>query len=289
MDWGTHVVLAAKLLKSCGLDTGAAIYSVIPVIDKEPAHFHRVYAHILENQPSMLDAALEIFGSKEVRDRDMEALKARTKKKVDEMNKKIAGLPASADEERRALEKLAYAYERITAETPAFLKHAEEATELVGDPKVSIISSDKMSAGVSLISHTFFDTWNNPVQVFLPFSSLCSAQWAFWDNIDYLRFRGDFYKPATIVPFRKEIAAHPIWNTKLKPEALIKATIIRLGEVCKPAIPYEVVDIGIRNFMRYMDINEYQRVDNEIAFLRKLEDIITATITREFGRKTKSG
>ncbi|MDQ7780859.1 MAG: hypothetical protein RDV41_14275, partial [Planctomycetota bacterium] len=119
-------------------------------------------------------------------------------------------------------------------------------------------------------------------QVFLPFSSLCSAQWTFWDNIDYLKFRGDFYKPAMIVPFRREIAANPIWNTKLKPEALIKATIIRLGEMGKPAIPYEVIDIGVRNFMRYMDINEYQRVDHEIAFLRKLEELMTATITRQF-------
>jgi hypothetical protein len=289
MDWGTHVVLAAKLLKSCGLDTGAAIYSVIPVIDKEPAHFHRVYAHILENQPSMLDAALEVFGSREIRERNMDALKASTKKKIDDMNKKIAKLPPVADEERRSMEKLAYAYDRITAEAPAFLKHAEDARELVGDPKVSVISKDKMSAGVSLISHTFFDTWNNPVQVFLPFSSLCSAQWAFWDNIDYLRFRGDFYKPTAIVPFRREIAANPIWNTKLKPEAIIKATIIRLGEMGKPAIPYEVIDVGIRNFMRYMDINEYQRVDNEITFLRQLEEIVTSTITREFRLKAKTG
>ncbi len=288
MDWGTHVVLAAKLLKSCGLDTGAAIYSVIPVIDKEPAHFHRVYAHILENQPSMLDAALEVFGSKEIRDRNMDALKTGTKKKVDDINKRIAKLPPDAHEERRSMEKLAYAYDRITAEAPTFLKHAEDARELVGDAGVSVISKDKMSAGTSLISHTFFDTWNNPVQVFLPYSSLCSAQWTFWDNIDYLRFRGDFYKPAAIVPFRREIAAHPIWSAKLKPEALIKATIIRLGEMGKPAIPYEVIDIGIRNFMRYMGIDEYQRVDTEIAFLRKLEEIITSTITREFSMKTKT-
>src|SRR3990167_6062281 len=50
MDWGTHMVLAARLLDSSGLDVGAAMYSVIPVIDQKPAHFHRVYAHILENR-----------------------------------------------------------------------------------------------------------------------------------------------------------------------------------------------------------------------------------------------
>jgi len=70
MDWGTHVVLSAKLLESCGLDKGAAIYSDLPAIDSKPAQYHRVYAHILENQPSILDAAMEIFGSEEVVSRD---------------------------------------------------------------------------------------------------------------------------------------------------------------------------------------------------------------------------
>ena len=66
MDCGTPVVLAAKLLQSCGLYKGAAIYSNLPTIDSKPAHYHRVYAHILENQPSILDVALETFGSEEI-------------------------------------------------------------------------------------------------------------------------------------------------------------------------------------------------------------------------------
>ncbi len=66
MDWGTHIVLAAKLRQSCGLDKGAAIYSNLPTIDTKPAHYHQVYAHNLENLPSILDVAMEIFGSEEV-------------------------------------------------------------------------------------------------------------------------------------------------------------------------------------------------------------------------------
>ena len=60
MDWRTHVVLSAKLLQSCDLDKGAAIYSNLPAIDSKPAHYHRVYAHIMENQPSILDVGMEI-------------------------------------------------------------------------------------------------------------------------------------------------------------------------------------------------------------------------------------
>lgn len=66
MDWETHIVLAAKLRQSCGLDKGAAIYSNLPTIDTNPAHYHQVYAHILENLPSIPDVAMEIFGSEEI-------------------------------------------------------------------------------------------------------------------------------------------------------------------------------------------------------------------------------
>ncbi len=86
MDWGTHIVLAAKMLESCELDKGAAIYSILPVIDSKPAHFHRVYAHILENQPPILDAAMDIFGSDEIAERNYDGLGKKINEKVKVLN-----------------------------------------------------------------------------------------------------------------------------------------------------------------------------------------------------------
>lgn len=285
MDWGTHMVLAAKMLDSCKLDVGAAIYSVIPVIDKEPAHFHRVYAHILENQPDFLDVAREIFGSDEVKNRNYDALNSKIKNIVSGFEAELKGMPSDNSAKRRALEKKVYAYRRITEEAPTFVGHAENARTLIGNEKISNISRDKLSAGVSLLSHTYFDTFNNPVQVFLPVSSLCSAQWEFWNNVDYMKFREAFYKTENIIPFRKKIAESPIWNTALNPPALIKAMIIRLGEMGQPAIPYEVVDMGVRDFMRYMAIDDYQRADKELAFCRDLEREICDIIYKDYSKK----
>lgn len=282
MDWGTHVVLAAKLLESCGLDKGTAIYSVIPVIDKEPPHFHRVYAHILANQPEFLDVAMELFGSQEIKNRDFHALNKKVEGAVQDLEKKLESIKSDGYDERHRIENKIYAYKRIAEETPIFIRHADAAGDIVGDKRVQNISRHKMSAAVSLISHIYFDLWNNPVQVFLPENSYCSAQWEFWMDIDYMRFRSEFYKPASINSFRREIAASPVWNKRLKPEALIKAIIIRLGEGGKPNIPYEVVDQGIRDFMRYMDINEYQRADDELAFCHELEDTIRESIYRQY-------
>ncbi|MGR3296137.1 MAG: hypothetical protein ACUZ8A_07925 [Candidatus Bathyanammoxibius sp.] len=284
MDWGTHVVLAAKLLESCGLNKGSAIYSVIPVIDKEPPHFHRVYAHILANQPEFLDVAIEVFDCQEVRDRDFEALNKRIEAKVQDLKRELESVKSDGHEARHQLEHRIYAYTRIAEETPGFVRHAEAAVDIVGDKSVENISKDKMSAAVSLISHIYFDLWNNPVQVFLPESSYCSAQWEFWTDIDYMRFRLDFYKPESIIAFRKEIAASPVWNKKLSPESMIKAMIIRVGEGGQPSIPYEVVDQGIRDFMRYLEIDTYQRADEELAFCHELEDTIREIIFRQYKR-----
>ena len=278
------MVLAARLLDSSKLDVGAAMYSVIPVIDQKPAHFHRVYAHILENQPDFLDVTIELFGRPEVAKRDFAGLGKFVEGKVSQLKKEFDSTPAGDAAKRMKLEKKIYAFTRISEETPGFLKLLDDASDVVGDPRVTKISTDKLSAAVSLLSHTYFDTYNNPVQIFLPDCSLCSAQWDFWSKIDYMKFRGDFYKPENIVPFRKEIAKSKVWDVTLKPEALMKAIIIRLGEMGQPAIPYEIVDMGVRDFLRYMNVNEYQRADAELKFLRDLEDEIANIIYKKFAR-----
>jgi len=289
MDWGTHMVLAAKLLESSNTDSGAAIYSVIPVIDQKPAHFHRVYAHILENQPDFLDVTLELFKRPEVTKRDFKALEGFISSRLNQLKRQLDEAPANELVKRRSIEKKIYAFQRIGEETPGFLKLLDEARDVVGDDKVTKISTDKIAAAVSLLSHTFFDTFNNPVQIFLPTCSYCSAQWEFWSKIDYMKFRGEFYKPENIVPFRREIAASKVWNVALKPEALMKAMIIRLGEMGQPAIPYEIVDMGVRDFLRYMNIDEYQRADTELKFLYELENEIAAIVYKKFLRSDFNG
>jgi len=271
MDWGTHIVLAAKLLGCCGLDKGAAIYSDLPAIDIKPAHYHRVYAHILENLPSLLDVALEIFGSDEVAHRDFGSLTKRVKTKVGTLR------------DARSI----YAYTRIAEETETFIGEVNEGKELLDDESIARISRDKMSAGVSLISHLYFDTFNNPVQAFLPYSSRTSAQWDLWDNIDYMRFRSEFYSESSITAFRREITQNGIWDVKLSPPAIIKAMIISIGEVSDPAIKYDIIDSAVRKFLRYMDVSKYQRVDSEIGFLCLLEDEIIRAIKTRFPKKTR--
>lgn len=286
MDWQTHVVLSYKILESCGCDKGAAIYSNLPAIDSKPPHYHRVYAHILENQPAILDAAIEIFGSAEVKNHDFGALNRKMSKKLDFLRAKLEINKNDDFDKRNGFERELYAYERLTEEAAVFVDLAEKAADILNDSNAANISTDKVSAGVSLISHTYFDSFNNPIQLFLPNSALCSAQWDFWERIDYMKFRGDFYKSDNISYFRENIIASNIWqDMHLNPKELIKAMIIRLGEMGRPAISYEIIDWGIRKFMRYMEIDEYQRADKALEFCKTLEKEICRLIECKFNKK----
>jgi hypothetical protein len=99
------MVLAAKLLDSAKLDVGAAIYSVIPVIDQKPAHFHRVYAHILENQPDFLDVTIELFKRPEAEKRDFAGLGKFISEKTSQLQKEFDATPAKDSARRQRLER----------------------------------------------------------------------------------------------------------------------------------------------------------------------------------------
>lgn len=246
MDWGTHLVLAKELLEVCNLEKGAAIHSNLPAIDSKPPEFHRVYAHIIENMPPLLDASLAIFGNGTIKDD--------------------------------------YVHNRILDEKAKFL---ELQVEMLGIPE-NDVGVDKLSAAVSLISHIFFDTFNNPVQAFLPYSSLASGQWELWESIDYMAFRKEFYKDTNIREFRQYIATTSCYlrpARDLNPEAMIKAMIVRIAEQGSPPVLYEATDWVIRKFLRYLGVEGYQRVDKELEFLKGVEALIKEYILKEYPTK----
>ena len=266
MDHETHISLAYKLLQACNADQSAAVYSLLPVIDREPAHYHRVYGHILRNQPQIIDAALEILGG-------------------------------NSSQVNRS----SYEYRRIVEDKEYFKKLIDGAAKIIANESIKTPSRDKLSATIAIISHIYFDTFNNPVQAFLPESAYCSAQWKFWEDIDYLKFRGEFYSDSIIARFRKKVLSDPIWEVKLDPQlfrkdarerllaskelekkldpyALVKAMIIRLGELAAPEIDYDIIDWSIREFLSYLGSDKYFRPDRELVFCKELEKRIGSLI-----------
>ncbi len=167
--------------------------------------------------------------------------------------------------------------------------------------KINKISNDKIEAALSLISSIYFKSFYKPIQFFIPHSSLCSGQWGFWDNIDYVKFKDKLKDSIFKRKFIDNVLKNNIWNLKFKLEefplivqkrlikekligkkldknAMIKALIIKLGENAGPSINYEIIDYSIRNIFTNLKVSKYLRVDREMEFLRRFEDEITKEI-----------
>ncbi|MFH1327484.1 MAG: hypothetical protein ABIH76_01330 [Candidatus Bathyarchaeota archaeon] len=243
MDHISHISLAYRLLELCNLDKTACIYSLLPALDREPAHFHRVYGHIIAKFPSILTSAIQILSGKDT-----------------------------------AADTTTYEFERINADKTYYEKIVEQALPLVGDESILTPSSDVASGALALLSHIYVDTFNNPVQAFLPQSTSCSGQWKFWLTVNYLSFREKFYTKETIEKFRKSMFTTDLWKGKMDAYTLMKSMIIRLGDLAIPGVEYETIDNILRDFLHFTGCSEYVRPDKELKFCHSLENKIATLI-----------
>ena len=255
MDELTKGILSAKLLEACSCDINTLVYTFTPTIGEDIS----LYTHNLHNLPQILDSAIEIF----------------TEKKTKVAKKSIYYVNLKKNQEKS-------------------IKLFSDVCGLTGYKGQIKISPNKVHAGLSALSRLYFDSFIRPIQFFLPHSSVCSGRWDFWDSIDFFSFKERLQDKKFNFDFREEIIQNKVWNfkfdlkefpiivqrrlmkekllgKKLNPEAMIKAMIIRLGEMGRPFINYEIIDFSIREFFTYLEAKKYLRVDREMLFLRKLD------------------
>ena len=262
MDELTKGVLSVKLLEACDCDMDPAVYSFIPIADEDL----RLYTHSLHNIPLLVDSSIEIF----------------TGKKTD-------------------VAKSAVYYKHLKKEQENILKKFNDVCDTVNTKDKIKISENKTYVSLAAISHLYFDSFIRPIQFFLPHSSGCSGKWDFWDNIDFFTFKEKLLEKKFNFEVREKILKSKVWNfkfdlkefpvivqrrlmkekligKKLNPEAMIKAMIVRLGEMGRPFINYEIIDFSIREFFLYLGAKKYLRVDREMLFLKRLDEEIMEII-----------
>lgn len=308
MDWETHLILAGKLLKSCDLPMGGCIYSVLPAIDVEPLAFHRQYAHVLANQMLLIDAALEIYSMEEFKKRDFSALKQKTDEKLVILKKEQEKTERSntSKTEKRLTMNRTYFYKRVAETAERFVKNELSGAVRILGKETGDVSTDLATAAVSLVSHTYFDTFNNPVSIFYPYAPNYAAHWLFWEEIDYLDFKETFYDKENIAKFRENIRDSSVWVADVdptserdlvireriekemgkpyNPHAVVKAMIERLGDLT-PGISYEAVDRAVRDFLAYLGCKEIVHCDRERLFLLNVEREIKRVIYERYGKR----
>lgn len=254
MDELTKGILSAKLLEACDCDINNSIYSFIPDISDI-----KIYTNNLHTMPQILDVSINLF----------------TGKKPYIPKKSIYFIHLKRNEEKIL----------------NFFSNLCTYLDYKGQKK---IGQERMQAALSYISSIYFSTYSMPVQFFLPHSSVCSGKWEFWDSIDFFGFREKLEDNGFTFNFRDKMAKSKIWSIKfdlqdfpsivqrrlekeklldkrLDPEAMIKALIIKLGEMGRPFVNYEVIDFSIREFFTYLGEKRYLRVDREMEFLKRLD------------------
>jgi hypothetical protein len=232
----TQLLFSKKLNEKCNLDDSSLIYSLIPELYED--------FQILDTFPDLIDGGIQIFSG--------EKSNHLIFKKKDNLLKELS-------------------FFNITGK----------------------ISTNKTHLSLALLSNIYFNCFFRPIQFFLPLSSFCSGHFVFWNKIDYLQLKKNFKNKEYQMQFSEKLTTNNIWNlefnpenfsyvvrkrieketssNKLNSEAMIKALIIRLGELTLPSLSYENIDLSLRKFLRYINLNKYLRVDRELFFLKQLE------------------
>lgn len=258
MEPQTYLLFAKKLLEVFNLDKNASIYSLLPSIDSKPDHLKDFYSHILDNQEKLISCGFEIFNGK-----------------------------------KAGCYKTSYEYIRIKQEQNKFMSEFALSNKLMGNSSVKL-TSDRLSAGLSALSHIYLDLFIKPVQFFIPHSPICSAQWGFFNSIDYIQYRNIIDDADFQRDFRRELLKSHVWslklrqgdfsymvrktllrdkkfNTGLDPYCMAKALVVRIGEMGMPAVSYDCVDYPLRDFLAYIGVKRYLRIDMEIQYCKILE------------------
>jgi hypothetical protein len=274
MNNSIYLVVTTKILESCDCDPGAVIYSLLPTVmnfsEKNDGN-NKVHGLALANHPKILSSALNILGDGN-----------------------------SNSNSSNNVTKSSAIYQKIKEEKDNILNSLIKARQFSELP--NHISDNKIAAALSLVSCCYLNSLFYPTQSFLPNSSSCSGQWEFWEKVNYLDLLQRMKNKDFFLNFKDEISKNTIWKAKFKPEdfpemirkrlhkedafnkklsaeSLIKAMIIRMGEMAQPKINYEIIDYTIRSFFTYLGVKQYLRVDRETKFLRGLEKEIIQILT----------
>lgn len=220
MDSLTHVYFAHKLLSMSGGNVSAAVCSLFPQIDREPAYYHRMYAHPFFQVSRILDIGMQFHGKQVI--------------------------PTGLEKD--------YEWQRFHNDYRRMRSFVERFESETGE-RISRFDPDKLSATIGYVSHTYQDMFNNPIQGFLPHWTYPSGQWSLWAEVGAIEFRTVLYAPETIAAFREEFFSAPLWQESLGGSALVRAMVRRTAASCVVDVPPEVVEDAFQSLGLVDDVD----------------------------------
>jgi len=250
--------LTKQILDNCDVHQSYLVHSLVPEIEGTPSILSKTYSNTLNSVPNFLESILTIFCG-----------------------------------QKRIIAQQAYEFQKLVNNQKEFMNLINEHQNQIGLDDLTI-NDNKVDAALAILSNIYFESFTRPIQFFLPHSSACSGQWTLWEKNNYFELLNRINDKEFIFFFTKNAMEKKSLTIKFKPEhfpeivrrrlmkdnslgkkldkeAMIKALIIRLGEMAKANNYYEVIDYCIRSFFTYLGVKKYLRVDREMEFLRRFE------------------
>lgn len=236
MDRFSHIELAKGLLKTSNEDVNVAYMSILPLVDGEPSFLHRLHCHPVSKAPTIVKAAKPVFG-----------YEGTSEPQVSEDSFELRRFKQEKQEFVDAFDKLIAPY-------------TSKGMEI----------RDGFAPLLSVISHTYFDTYNNAVQAFTPYESYCSGQYDMWHEIDYFNYRIKWYQK-TAPKVRENVLNESFWNEySFTAKELVRGMVERLASFTRPSISDEtlkrvLIDLNVEDIPSSEEVQEfYIKLENSL-------------------------
>lgn len=265
MNYINHIAFSRHILKHCGLEERVACFAILPVfINKGPSH-HSIFSHALVNLPDLMEVWVEVLDFIETKNQDTKIIQKSFNETLQSLKQDIQN--ATNYEERSYFKKRSYFYEQLSKELSNVCDHYIRVANESSLPSVQFFRENQLALFLSISSYIYFDLWITPRQIFSPMTYGCSGTWDLWKDIDYSGLVQSFRDQEESEDFSSRWFEQYQCTAKFDGFAMLKALIVRMGELGSSSISYSVVDWHIRILLRYVGANVYKRIDTELEFL----------------------
>lgn len=216
MDSKTHIKFASHMLNLLGIEPSLAVMSLLPTLDRIPLYQHRLMLHSFSAIPVLIG---------EMRDGNG----APPRNRVNSCSHtKNSG-------SHRQNGELYQQYVRTKLLEGLYESQWNVAlAEYVAQAKV-ITTEQSMAITLAYGTHLFLDTWNNPIQCFVPWDASCTFQWSLLPSEKYFSGRLTLYSKPALRHFRDRLVQKHSWPSDCPGKAaLILGLLDYIASMSRP-------------------------------------------------------
>jgi len=270
-------------MESCGLDQNAAYFANLPAFISEGPFQGSMFTHALSNLPDLLEVTEDIFSSMEKNGQNVEKTSKALDAKLQATKQSIQN--ANNFMESHFYKKRLLIYDKVLYQLDEIRLQYEKVTGLSCLPPAKFFKENQMALMLSFVSSIYLNLWTAPRQIFPPMTSVCSGAWPLWNSIDTTQMAERLWSDVGKDDFCSNLFEESHWLEQLNGISILKAIIIRMGEMGSPPISYSIVDWHIRILLRYLGVNDYIKVDTELNFLKNHEHRLEALFQEVFKKQ----